>query len=334
VADVRKAASWLAIATGTVAALGTVAVKAVAASDRRRAPIHGRAGLDAAAHPQEPDGLRHHVVAGSDGARLHVVEGGPADAPTIVLLHGVTLSWEIWHLTIRALMNDHRVIAPDWRGHGSSTVGSGGYGLHLLAGDLRDVLVALDVRGAVVVGHSMGGMALMHFCRDHRDVLADRVAGLVFLSTAASSVIDGPGPAAVDALVGRIAGSDRAVSRAMRVPRGDLAWAVVRYGFGTRPPAEAIALHRRITFGTEPSAAGRSIAALVDHDATGWLGTVRLPTAVVVGSKDRLTPPAKARGIAALVPGADLTVMDGAGHLIMFERPAELEAILRRMSRA
>ena len=90
----------------------------------------------------------------------------------------------MWGYQLRDLSDRCRVLAVDLRGHGESRAGSAGFGLDLLAEDLRTVLEALDLRDAIVVGHSMGGMTLMQFCADHPDVLDERVAGVVFLATA------------------------------------------------------------------------------------------------------------------------------------------------------
>jgi pimeloyl-ACP methyl ester carboxylesterase len=326
----RRRAPLVALGAGVLAAAGAAAIKAVATADRRRSGIARRADRAVVEHPGEPAGMRHHTVTTSDGARLHVTDTGPLDAPVVVLLHGVMITWEVWHPTIRALMADHRVIAPDWRGHGASVAGSDGYGLELLARDLSTILDTLDVRGAIVVGHSMGGMALMHLCRRPPDEVAARVRALVFLSTAPGAVALGPGAAFFDQLARFLTGHDR-LAGAARLPPGDLGWVTVRVAFGVRPPAAGIALVRRLILELKPTPVARSVASIIDHDATGWLGQVRLPTAVVVGTHDRLTPLSASQQIAALVPGAELQVLDGAGHHVMFERPTELEAVIRSL---
>lgn len=324
--------SVIGVGAGVVAAAAMVSLRLLSRSDLRRSGLPDREALRAASVVNDPVGAIHHRVTGIDGAHLHAVEAGPSDpdSPTVVLLHGVTLGWEIWHLIISALMTDHRVIAIDWRGHGSSTAGTQGYGLDLLASDLAAVLDALDVRSAVVVGHSMGGMALMRCWGEHRDVMLRRAGALVFLSTAAFDVVDGRGPAFVDHVFRRLARRPRLARNASRVPPGDLGWAAVRYTFGHEPPAAAVELARRLTVRMDPTATGMSFSSIVDHDARAWLPTVTLPTVAMVGSHDRLTPPAKAREIAALVPGAELVVVDRPGHLVMLEQPEALVEVIRR----
>src|SRR4029450_5469791 len=76
-----------------------------------------------------------------------------------------------------------RTIAFDHRGHGASSVGEGGHTLDTLAEDVRTVVEGLDLHDAVLVGHSMGGVAIQLFCLRHPEIAAERVAGIVLLSS-------------------------------------------------------------------------------------------------------------------------------------------------------
>ena len=94
-----------------------------------------------------------------DGGRIEVFESG--HGPAIVLLHGMGLSADIWARQFPTLSEGHRVIAWNQRGCGASTAGTEGYGLDRLVDDLMAVLEALDVRDAVLVGHSVAGMVVV-----------------------------------------------------------------------------------------------------------------------------------------------------------------------------
>src|SRR4051812_10352552 len=126
-----------------------------------------------------------------DGVRLHVEVSGPADAPlTVVLLHGWCLDRRTWHHQVTALRAAHpqpRIITYDTRGHGRS-----GHTLLRsatliqLGDDLAEVIRRYAPTGPVVLaGHSMGGMTIMEYAATHPDEFADRVAGLLFVSTTA-----------------------------------------------------------------------------------------------------------------------------------------------------
>src|ERR1700733_11727403 len=126
-----------------------------------------------------------------DGVRLHVEAYGPADAPvTVVLLHGWCLDRRTWQhqiAALRAMCPKPRIIAYDARGHGrsgatrltSATLGQ-------LGDDLAQVLRHYGANGPVVLaGHSMGGMTIMEYAHAHPVDFAERVAGLLFISTTA-----------------------------------------------------------------------------------------------------------------------------------------------------
>ena len=141
----------------------------------------------AAAGRAMPGDVEHHFVPVDDGGRIHAVERG--SGPPVVLVHGVTLGVAAWVPQLHQLARTHRVVAVDQRGHGQSIAGDGGYSLERLAADLSCVLGALELRGAVVVGHSMGGMVTQLLALDHPEAVAERVAGLVLVATTAGPLL-------------------------------------------------------------------------------------------------------------------------------------------------
>src|SRR5690349_14770248 len=98
------------------------------------------------------------------GIRLHVAEGGPADAPPVLLLHGWPQHWWIWRDVIPGLIDDHRVIAPDLRGLGWSDAPRRGYLKQALAEDNLALLDALGIERAALVGHDWGGIVGFLIC--------------------------------------------------------------------------------------------------------------------------------------------------------------------------
>ena len=126
------------------------------------------------------------------------------------------------------------MIAFDHRGHGESTVGTAGHGIEQLAHDMRSVLEGLDLHDAVIVGHSMGGIAAQSFCIHHPDIARARVAGIVLLSSLARSPL-GANPR------GHADAHRRSVNRlpdgAAALRAGDLGLVISRIGFGRDPVA-------------------------------------------------------------------------------------------------
>ena len=120
-----------------------------------------------------------------DHGMLRVISRG--DGPPILFAHGVTLSSRVWAKQFDAVpAAGFRAVAFDARGHGASNVGQSGHSVDNLADDVRSVLEALDVHDAILVGHSMGGMAIQAFVIRHPHIAHERARGMVLMSTAAS----------------------------------------------------------------------------------------------------------------------------------------------------
>jgi non-heme chloroperoxidase len=275
------------------------------------------------------DQLLHHQIPVSDGGTIHVVEGG--SGPPVVLVHGVTLSVITWARQLAGLSDRHRVIAIDQRGHGPSAAGSDGYTLDRLGEDIVEVLHELDVEAGVLVGHSMGGMATMAAAINSPDRLAEHIGGLVLLDTSSHPLANVPVPPAVVDRFG--ARNERILARAGERGRpaisGDarLTWSM-RMAYGSRPDPAAIELGRTMMAAMSPASLGPLVRAIGSFKLRDRLGAIDLPTRVVVGSRDLLTPPRHARAIADGIPEAQLVVLPGAGHMVMLERPDELNALI------
>ena len=275
-----------------------------------------------------PADLRHHFVPTSDGGRIHTVERG--EGPAIVLVHGITLGVATWAPQLRALPG--RVVAVSQRGHGQSRAGAEGYGFDRLGTDLLEVLAALEVRDAVVVGHSMGGMIVQQLAVERPVDLERHVRRLVLVAT-------GPGPVApVQVRALATAGTTRLLAVAERrgqapLPQSVSVWAA-RSAFGAAPSPADVTLLRQMLDAMAPAGLAGLLPHLLAFDVRDRLGSVRLPVHAVVGTRDVLTPPRTARAIASRVPGAGLTVLRGCGHMVMLERPEELAYVVAGRARA
>jgi pimeloyl-ACP methyl ester carboxylesterase len=281
--------------------------------------------------PVAPPGSTHRLLPSRDGGEISLIEAGPVDAQPLVLLHGITLRAEVWTYQLRDLAGRFRVIAMDQRGHGRSRAGSEGYSLRLLGDDTATVLEALDLHDAILVGHSMGGMGLMQLCGDHADVIDERVAGVVFLSTSAGLALPAPLAKAAAALVDQMHRSGERKGwdvRMYRFPPNDLSYLLARRAFGRSPSSTHIEWTRELLAETAVEASYRSGLALASHDGREALEGLKVPALVVVGSRDRVTPPMLARRIVDAVPDGRLEIIPDAGHQLMLERPAELAALL------
>ncbi len=317
-----------AVGAGVAAAAGGAVALATANRRWRADP----AVLEAAGRTLPAD-VVDRFVAVDDGGQIHAAERG--QGPPIVLVHGVTLGVAVWAPQLRALADDgHRVIAIGQRGHGRSLAGEGGYSLERLADDLAEVLEALDVTGAVLVGHSMGGMVAQLLALRHGEDLGRRVAGLVLVATSSGPLMPGPTGRLARLLTG---GADRGLRRAERRGRGilpydDLGPLAARLCFGADPSAADLELTRATMAAMSPTAVSGLLPGLLSFDVRARIGAIELPTWVVAGSRDVLTPPRMARATAAAIPGARLVVYEGCGHMVMLERPDELNLLVEKVS--
>jgi pimeloyl-ACP methyl ester carboxylesterase len=173
-------------------------------------------------------------------------------------------------------------------------------------------------------------MTLMRFCADHPDVLEERVGGIAFVATAASTPMHPFLLSRATAIGARIIDRlDRGDPLPRRSSDNDLSLMMCRLAFGKRPSAAAVEQVRSLVESMDDEALGRLGVGLLDHDVRETLGSVTKPALILAGSRDVLTPVGAARNIAALLPDATFRVLPEAGHQLMQERPDELAEELR-----
>ncbi|MFJ7905733.1 alpha/beta fold hydrolase [Kitasatospora sp. NPDC096204] len=280
-------------------------------------------------------------IRSADGIRLHAEVHGRPDAPTVVLAHGWTCSTAFWAPVIRRLADRYRVVAYDQRGHGHSEIppSRARYSTRALAEDLSAVLARTVPAGerAVLAGHSMGGMTIM--AAGGRPDVAERTAAAVLIST-------GPGDLVAELTVlppaVRSPGLRRLLHRQLlrsRLPLGPVSpvsRVALKYAtMGPGSPAGQVEATARVVHAC-PTAVRANWAAVLDRlDVHAGLARLAAPTAVVVGTADRLTPPVHAhRIVAELQDPQGLLLLPGVGHMSPLERPDEVAAEIHRMASA
>jgi pimeloyl-ACP methyl ester carboxylesterase len=264
---------------------------------------------------------RYELLPSHDGGSIAVYERG--EGPVIVLVHGVTLSSRTWTYQFETLPEaGYRVIAVDLRGHGESGVGDSGYSIDNLGRDVCTVLEALDLHDCVLLGHSLGGIAVESFAIQFPEVLAARVAGLVLLSTTGRSPVPTvPGvERSIDGLLGP------ALAAMLALP--NFGFTLSRLGFGRGAHPRHVDLTRRMISSTAPETVRASLLALAGMNLIPALGDVRCPTLIISGTADLVAPVMESRRLARTIPDAHLVEFHGAGHMLMLERPVEFEETL------
>jgi pimeloyl-ACP methyl ester carboxylesterase len=228
--------------------------------------------------------------------------GGAASAPTVVLLHGWTVSADLnWFRLYPALCSSGRVVALDHRGHGRGIRSEVPFTLEDAADDVAVLLDVLGLAPAVLVGYSMGGPIAMLTWQRHRGA----VAGLVLEATA----LDWRSTRR-ERLRWRTMGLLELVLR-LDANRGfteRLLRRAVQHAPDLEPYVGWVAAELRRADPAEMAAAGRALAA---YDARPFAGRVDVPTAVVVTARDHLVRPGKQRALAAAIPSAAVFSVPG-----------------------
>ena len=367
------------IATGVLgaAALGGVTAQRVAV--RRYQSAHS-ALVTEPDHQESYDLLeadRTYSVDAEDGVALHVEEVGPVTAPiTIIFSHGWTLRSGSWHYqrlglagpdfgaapvdadgetsaerierragAIDAPYPAARLVFYDQRSHGRSTRAPDAHStMDFLASDLLQMInTAAPVGPVVLVGHSMGGMAIMTLAAHDPDLFAERVAGIGLICTGASylrrsefSRLLATGGNPVVRAVTNVAARYPAIFERGRASSKDAVWLLTRsFGFAHKDvPGAMVDYLDEMISDTPVDVIAEFTPAIFAHDQTAALPALAgIPTAIVSGDKDRMTPLERSQAIADALPDAEFVVAPGSGHMAMMEDPAITNDALRRMLR-
>jgi len=301
---------------GAIGVAGWWATRAAVAAIERNPDPFPRDCLGA-----EPEG-EEVLISRPDGTVLRAMVAG--EGPTVVLAHGYSANLVEWNIVWDALVGrGHRVIAFDQRGHGGSTIGSGGIGSEPMAADYAAVLEHFDVRDGVLVGHSMGGFLAIRAVLDQPD-LARRLGGLVLFATWAGRIMDG---APQNWLQIPMLGSG-VLPRLLRTRTGGVLFGAAQCG--KRPSPAMISVFREVFVQhlEERGPLMPILRAFAREDRYPRLPEIAVPTVVMVGSADRTTPPSHSRRLAAGVPGARLVTVPDAGHMLNWEAPDALVEVV------
>jgi len=275
-----------------------------------------------------------------DGTKLYVGEAG--SGPTVVFAHGFCLNASSWHYQLQDLSDEFRVVVYDMRGHGGSdTPASDDWSMVAHARDLEAVIAAVADGPVIVVGHSMGGMALIQYAGLFPDQIGTKVRAVALVDTAAHDVMGGMVPSAARLLTPALrlleqaatmaaARNPEAFDRVRKNQRNMVALLIKLMGFGPKAHRHQLAFMSQMLQAIPAEILVPIVKTLRAMDVTSALDNIDVPTLVVVGARDRLTPRAAARYLATAIDGAQLAVIPHSGHMPMLEHPEEFNAVLRR----
>lgn len=243
-----------------------------------------------------------------NGFEMTFVDEGQGDA--ILLVHGFPFDHNQWSPQVEALSPQYRVIASDLRGHGQSQATPGTYHMDLFAVDSVTLLNYLGVKKVILAGLSMGGYIAFVFLRKY----PERVRALILADTRPQA--DTP-----EGAKGREDAARKAETEGTKaLIDGLLPKLLTAKTLESRP--ELVAQVRAMMERCSPqgwAAAQRGMAQR--PDSTPLLSQIAVPTLIVVGEEDILTPPDDSRHMQGLIPGARLEVIPGAAHVTSLEQP-------------
>ena len=237
--------------------------------------------------------------------------------PPVVLLHGYPFNRSLWTDQVDSLSNRYRFVTPDLRGHGESDVGEGVASMEAMAAEVAALMDALGISRAFIGGLSMGGYVALAFYRN----FPSRVKALILADTRPQAdteegkrtraqqveqvLANGMSPI-VDAMLPKLL-SPETVSK--------------------RP--EVVKRIRDMMFQTKPAGAAAALQGMASRaNQTELLGRIRVPTLILVGREDAITPVQDSETMQALIGGSRLVIIENAGHVSNVERPAEFNSAL------
>ena len=263
------------------------------------------------------------------GREVSYLGGGEGSA--LLLIHGIAVSSEHWHDVLEPLAGRHAVIAPDLPGHGMSGGGPGDYSLGNLASGLRDLLLSLGHERATLVGHSLGGGIAMQFAYQFPEM----VERLVLVSSG------GLGPEVSPVLrAAALPGADLFI--AATASMGEKAGNAIGRGMaavGMRPGPDVAEVARGYAALAEPQRRKAFLATL--RAVVGTKGqqvsasdrlylAEEVPVLIVWGARDPIIPARHGEEAHRMLPGSQLEIFEGAGHMPQVEQPLRFVTVLER----
>jgi pimeloyl-ACP methyl ester carboxylesterase len=225
--------------------------------------------------------------------------------PPLLLIHGLMVSGAMYQPVLPALATHYRVIVPDLRGHARSGALPGPYSVEQLARDLAQLLDDLQIDAAHVLGYSQGGAVAQQFACDY----PRRVHGLVLGCTYAYNMLSRR-----ERLEGMLAPWFVRILGMRGVARLLFSGA----GGGQRLPPETARWLQGILAANDTARMVAAVEAMKAFDSRPWLQQIACPTLVMAGADDTAVPLAHAHMLAHGIPGAQLHVVDGAGHTLIW----------------
>jgi pimeloyl-ACP methyl ester carboxylesterase len=283
----------------------------------------------------EPQRTRSGIVrtlTRPDGTSIHAEVYGPTNAPTLVLTHGWGVSSTEWYYAKRQLSNRFRLIVWDLPGLGlSAQPNDRDFALEKMAADLRTVLQLADGKRVVLVGHSIGGMVNLTFCRLYPGLLGSPVAGIVQVDTTYTNPVRTTKDAGFSLALQKPVAEPVLHAIILPVACGAVP-ELAQLSEWLGPALQRPQFFRRVRnpwqvdfvsefqYSSSPAVVARGTLAMFHWDATPVLPHVNTPVLILVGNQDSTTIPAASERMQQSIPGAQLQRINSGAHYSLLEQ--------------
>lgn len=275
-----------------------------------------------------------------DGSEIHVEFYGSPTAQPLILVHGWGPNSTVWYYAKKQLARHFRVIVWDLPGLGkSSKPKNRDYSIEKYARDLEAVL-SLAERPAILLGHSMGGMILLTFCRLFPEQLGQRVSGLILVDTSYTNPLK---TAVLNRLLTAVQKPVIEPLLHLTIALSPLVWLIsgLSYlngsmyltteisGFTGRETRGQLDFSTRLGLLASPGILARGMFAMLRFDETATLPAIPIPVLVIAGKSDIATLPSAHRRLSTDIPNAKLILLHPAGHMGLMERNTQFADAVR-----
>jgi pimeloyl-ACP methyl ester carboxylesterase len=282
----------------------------------------------------------------ADGTKIHAEVYGPADGPILVFTHGWGTSSTEWYYAKRHLSDRYRLILWDLPGLGESAQPADrNFALERMASDLHTVLSLANSESVVLVGHSIGGMINLTFCRLYPELVGSQIAGIAQVDTTYTNPVKTTKGAAFSLAIQKplaepilyamipLSPFVRAMNW-MSYQNGSAYLLNAQSSFAGSETRGQIDLVSRYQYRSSPAVVARGTLAMFHWDATPVLPHVNTPVLIIVGDQDTTTLPSASEQMQKAIPKARLQRVSPSAHYGLLEQNDTYDAALAQFASA
>lgn len=240
------------------------------------------------------------------------------DGPAVVLIHGYPFNRSLWTELAESLLDRYRVVIPDLRGFGETESSESPATMNRMAEDIAKLMDHLEIDQAVIGGLSMGGYVALAFCKQY----PARVRALVLADTRAQADTE-------EGKQTRALQAEKALAEGMAGIADAMLPKLLTPDTVSKHP-EVVKRIRDMMLKTKPEGAAAALLGMAQRDdQTEFISSIDVPTLIVAGREDAITPLADSEAMHAKITGSRLVVIENAGHVSNLEQTEQFNNAVR-----